>query len=321
MRSYPYKAAGIVAAALFAVAPVAILPALSPTLVAGAYAETMPGDAPEYGLLGSLGFRFPVGEEGYTLFSAYSTLTGLRSAAESGTPPYDYSRVELTASLPAGNDRVDITGAAGAALLGAAEEERYIDPAWELRWRFERGRRKVRPFLAYAGSYRYEENGTGGYLSSGAKAGFVYSPEVEARWEFQAGGHIQSFPDQTGDDGEARQDLLLETSLSADLLPGLFWEMILEPSVGWRSSSSSAESAITAKLPLSLRWSPAREWSFQLDGSAGLTFRTEDSGTDTAVQASFRIDRTVTDSFFLYLEGGGGGDIDPWLRAGIDVSF
>jgi hypothetical protein len=301
------------AAVLLALAAVSSLPALSPTLVAGVFMESVPKEAPDFGMSGSLGYRFPVGDDGYALINAATYLTGLRSAAENGGVPLDYSRVELTTSIPAGRNRVELSGSAGASLLGAADEELYFDPAWEFRYSFERGRRKVRPYIAYAGAYRYEENGTGGYFSSGAKAGFVYSPEVELRWDLQTGAYLEHYTD--------RQDLLLDISLSLDLLPGLFWEILLEPSVSWRSSDSSAESAIGAKLPAALRWTPVREWSFQLDGSAGQLYYPETEESTFTGLASLRIDRTIRDSFFFYLEGGGGNNIDPYLRAGIDVSF
>jgi hypothetical protein len=301
------------AAVLLALAAVSSLPALSPTLVAGVFAESVPKEAPEFGIGGSLGYRFPVGDDGYALINAATYLTELRSAAESGEVPFDYSRAELITSLPAGRNRVEISGSAGASLLGAAEEELYFDPDWEVRYSFERGRRKVRPYIAYAGAFRYEESGTGGYFSSGAKAGFVYSPEVEIRWDLQTGAYLEQYED--------RQDLLLDASLSLDLLPGLFREILLEPSVSWRSSDSSAESAIGAKLPAALRWTPVKEWSFQLDGSAGQVYYPEAEESTFTGLASLRIDRTIRDSFFLYLEGGGGNNIDPYLRAGIDVSF
>jgi hypothetical protein len=277
------------------------------------FAESVPKEAPEFGIGGSLGYRFPVGDDGYALINAATYLTELRSAAESGEVPFDYSRVELITSLPAGRNRVEISGSAGASLLGAAEEELYFDPDWEVRYSFERGRRKVRPYIAYAGAFRYEESGTGGYFSSGAKAGFVYSPEVEIRWDLQTGAYLEQYED--------RQDLLLDASLSLDLLPGLFREILLEPSVSWRSSDSSAESAIGAKLPAALRWTPVKEWSFQLDGSARQVYYPEAEESTFTGLASLRIDRTIRDSFFLYLEGGGGNNIDPYLRAGIDVSF
>ncbi len=303
----------VASAALFALGAASSLPALSPTLVAGAFAESVPKDAPEFGIGGSLGYRFTVGDDGYALINAAAYLTRLRSAAESGEVPLDYSRAELITSLPAGRNRVEFSGSAGASVLGAADEELYFDPAWELRYSFERGRRKLRPYIAYAGAFRYEESGTGGYFSSGAKAGFEYSPKVETRWDFQTGAYLEQYED--------RQDLLLGSSLSLDLLPGLFWEVLLEPSVSWRSSDTSAESAIGAKLPAALRWTPAIEWSFQLEGSAGQIYYPETEESTFTGLASLRIDRTIRESFFLYLEGGGGSNIDPYLRAGIDVSF
>ncbi len=309
------------AAALLALTVLSPLSALSPTLVAGAFVESIPNEAPEFGLGGSLGYRFPVGEDGYTLIDAASYLTGLRSAAVSGGVPYDYSYLGVSTSLPAGNNRIELTGSAEASLLGAAEEVLYLFPAWELSYRFERGRRKIRPYLAYAGSFRYEESGTGGYFASGARTGFEYSPKIEIRLDLETGAYLEYYTDQEGDDGNDRQDLLLNTKLSLDLLPALFWEILLEPSISWRSSSASAESTIGAKLPGTLRWSPGREYSFQLDASVSQVYHQETAIINVTGQASLRIDKTIQESFFLYLEGGGGNSIDPYLRAGIDISF
>jgi hypothetical protein len=314
------------------------LPAASPTLIVGTFIDTgaykVEGTEGrqeiDFGLSGNMGYRFSLGNRGYTVLNGGVLLSGIRAAAESGGKPFDSEYLDLKMMLPAGDNSVEFDSSVEASLLGGAAGGTGVAPSWELRYRFERGRRKVRPYIGYIGDYRYRETGDSGRYSSGAAAGFDYSPLIEKAWALEVKGLWERYGEQQNTDGDVREDLLITLAGKGDFIPALFWNFSVSPSFTYRTSTMEGKAALEMEVPASVGWTPLRWWSFQLDAAARPVHYLESGETDASWRGSLRIDRSFEGGLFFYLEGGGSGTVseaamrESWewfVRLGVDISF
>lgn len=260
--------------------------AYPPTATVGVFAEQLifPADGTagyltNLQLNGLFGWRRPLGSGSYLAFNADAELN---SYLYSSPVFSDSEDLELEISFPVGSNRLDLDTGLGASLLGTIASPAFLRPDWQIKYRLERGRRKLRPYVAYEGYYLYQPNSNEDALYQGAEIGFVYRPSIrlgyqaslEGGWEgwneyflFDSGGN----PTQ-----DRRSDQLIRVNGEIEGLIGYFlsWKLGGHTGLRWSNANRYLED-----LPLveensesnwfiyeegSLSWSPHRQVDLQV---------------------------------------------------------
>jgi len=274
---------------LVAAAATAAAESYPPTITFGAMAEGLlyPSVGRTDSVLGLqanglLGWRSPLGSSGgYLALSADADVTGYFFA----NPAFaDSENLDLLFSLPAGTNRLEINTGLSASALGTLSESPYVQPDWELEYRLERGRREVRPYLAYKGRYRYEPLAAADVLYQGAELGFLHRPSIRLGYQLGLEGGWELWPEYDIVDGagsptaDKRQDMLVALNGEVEGLAGYFLTWNAAAKTGLRLSNGNryladaltvqgnSESAWLLQAEAGFGWSPHRRLDLQVLG-------------------------------------------------------
>jgi hypothetical protein len=247
----------------------------------------------------------------------------------------DAEILEMKVSFPAGSGQLDIISSLDASLLGVFTESAYLHPDWHIKYLFDRGSRKLNPYLAYKGYYLYSQSDTDDGLYQGGEVGFAYRPSIRRAYEVSLEGGWEGWPDYPmfDSDGsltkENRKDLLTTVNGSMEGLLGYFLNWELSGSVGIRWSTANrylsslsfleenSENNVFLSEEGELKWSPHRRLDLQIGiysqqtlylGRQALTEIGALSGETLKVLTSglsLRIDWTLNDRFYLVGSGTG----------------
>ena len=257
--------------------------AYTPTMVLGLVVEELifPGNSTtdyltNIQLNGLFGWSTKLESGGYFALNSSAELNSyLYSPAEFS----DTENLELEATFPLGPNRLDMKAGLGASLLGTSA---YARPDWQLKYSLERGRRKLRPYVAYEGYYLYQYAGSEDALYQGAEAGFAYRPSIRLGYQASLEGGWESWLEyplynSTGSlTQEKRGDLLVMAKGQLDGLIGYFLSWQLDSNAGLRWSNVNRYLENLSYLEVnsasnwfiygggSLKWSPNRKVDLQV---------------------------------------------------------
>lgn len=308
-------------------------------------------------LMGRAGWRSSLAGGGYLAAQVqaqvYSYLVRTREIDDR-----ELAWIEL--ALPSGRNRVKITTGLDASLGGFGDEPGYLSPDWELRYVFQRGRRKVEPYLAYRGSFFYQPDTNEDVFAQGGAVGLTYSPSIRHGYELAAGGRWETWYqydilDVAGTPtGETRQDYLLYVKAGTDGLLGYFADWQVDAQLRYRLSDANryldsislldedSETRTAVALEGGVGWSPTRKVNLELGAYGEYTWYRGREALDAtgspageklrvvSAGGDVRVDWTSDDHWYLVLGGSGGyrGANDPeetrWyasLRGGVEYGF
>ena len=364
MKTTSFARLSVLLVFLIGLAPGVAAQAYPPTVAVGLFAENLL--YPAAGTAGSvfgvhatglLGWRGPLGATGgYVSLSADGDL----ACHFYGNPLFsDTENLDLLVSLPLGGNRLEIATGLSASLLGTLDTSPFVQPDWRLLYRLERGRRKVRPYVAYEGRYRHEPLAEEDVLYQGAELGILHRPSIRLGYQVGLKGGWELWPDQilvdAGGDplGQRREDALILLDGRLEGLAGYFLTWNLGAKGGIRLSNANrwleggqfeadSESAWVLHGEGALSWSPHRRLNLQAGVFArsdvyfernALTESDDLSGVALKVLSTGvtgRLDWTLDDRLYFVASGDGGWRLsnDPnerrWstaLRLGLEYSF
>ncbi|MCF7934371.1 MAG: hypothetical protein K9L73_06215 [Spirochaetia bacterium] len=270
-----------------------------PSIVAGVYSEYLMereedlSESLDLGLYGVVSWRTALPYNSYAALKATAALTG--SADLSSL--YDTEYVELEFSSPLSDGYLDLFSSVSTSVTGDGTSGSYIEPQWQIKYRFDRGPRAVNPFFAYEGYYVYQSEGADDRYYNGVSAGLTRSPRIELTWEPSVHVGIERWQQQD------RSDSISEVQCSLFGLAGYFVSWELTGGMLYRSSSDLQNSSLTGRIEGTVLWSPKRSLSFSFSPSLMQEHMINDGSDHTDVSGTVRIDAYPSQRVFLYGEG------------------
>jgi len=337
----------------------------SPTVVLGAYGTGIvfseggseADTTGSIGFCGVLGWRKPFTSGGYLAVNSSFDLTGYLVGIQE---IYDEEMGYLELSLPSGGNRLKIGAGFSSSISGTGSLPTYFRPDWKAEYHFNRGRRKVQPFIAYLGYLLIQPDYNEDVFFQGGEAGFSFQPSIRYGYEVSFRGGWESwyeFPlyDEDGCTLEQkRQDYIISLSGNADGLIGYFIDWYIDGKVALRFSNANrylevpskldenSETRISVILEGGMGWSPTRHLNIQIGPYTARDFYIDREAVDDdgslmgenlnvlTIGSSFRVDWTADDRFYVVVRGSGArkyaNDVaeSGWnalLSGGVEYSF
>lgn len=304
-----------------------LLYSLSPSFYIGAFTDyridngnEAVGGTIDLGLYGFFSHRAFLTNGGYVSSKASGTLSGLLSN-ETLT---DMESAQMLLVLPLVANQLEFTAAIDSSIIGSDSSGTELKPQWQALYRFQRGRRKVNPYLAYNGYYLYQSLGTEDQVFHGGTVGFVYSPKIELTYAASAAVGIQQWS------SGARKHLLADARLQMNALVGYFVTVSTAVDFRYTSSSDPTMSALSAVVSGELGWSPSRKIHLTVNVNAGQQYLLNSQTPATAVGTVVRLEYKPMDNIFVYVENSFGLEnlfsADPLsyreiVKLGFDYSY
>jgi len=284
MKKGTYLKRLILAISAACICSVGSLYAYEPTATLGVFAEQLifpsagrTGYLTDIQFSGLFGWSTRLGSGSYLNLSANGELN---TYLYSNPVLSDREQLDLQVSAPFGSNRLDITAGLDASMLGTLVSPAYFNPDWQLKYRLERGRRKLRPYAAYVGYYLYQPDGTEDALYQGGEVGFLYNPSIRRGYQVGLEAGMENWTESYLFDAagnptqEGRRDVLVKVNGEVNGLLGFFLSWTLDGQAGLRWSNANryvnlqlednSESSWFLYEEANISWSPHRQVDIQL---------------------------------------------------------
>jgi hypothetical protein len=273
--------------------------ALPPSFFAGVYTDyridslnQATGGAFDLGLYGFFSHRALLDNGGYISTKASGTLSGLLS----NDTLSDVESAQVMLVLPLADNQFEFTTAVDSSIIGSDTSGTEMKVMWQTLYRFQRGRRMMNPYFAYAGSYLYQSIGTEDRVYHGGRIGLVYSPKIEITYAASLDVGMEHWLDGL------RDDLLVDAQLEMRGLAGYFLTWRTAVGVRYLSSTDASVGGLSGALSGELGWNPTRKINLTFGLNVNQQYLTDDQSLDTYAGSVVRLDYNPVDSLYVYVE-------------------